>query len=48
MTILTKLPRRAALLLPWAVAACGGDAPARAMPPLRYDYLPPLRLNPAG
>lgn len=34
-----------ALLLPWAVAACGGDGPARAMPPLRYDYLAPLRLN---
>lgn len=42
---LTSLPRRTALLLPWVVAACGGDAPARAMPPLRYDYLPPLRLN---
>lgn len=41
----TSLPRRTALLLPWVVAACGGDAPARAMPPLRYDYLPPLRLN---
>ena len=34
-----------AVLLPWAVAACGGDAPVRAMPPLRYDYLAPLRLN---
>ncbi len=45
MTTSTKLPRRTALLLPWAVAACGGDAPARAMPPLRYDYLAPLRLN---
>lgn len=45
MTGSTKLPRRMALLLPWAVAACGGDAPARAMPPLRYDYLAPLRLN---
>lgn len=41
----TSLPRRTALLLPWVVAACGGNAPARAMPPLRYDYLPPLRLN---
>jgi len=45
MTRSTRLPRRAALLLPWAVAACGGDAPPRAMPPLRYDYLAPLRLN---
>ncbi len=42
---LTSLPRRTALLLPWAAAACGGDAPTRAMPPLRYDYLAPLRLN---
>ncbi len=41
----TKLPRRMALLLPWAVTACGGDAPPRAMPPLRYDYLALLRLN---
>ena len=32
MTISTRLPRRAALLLPWAVAACGGDAPSRPMP----------------
>ncbi len=45
MNASTKLPRRAALLLPWAVAACGGDAPPRPMPPLRYDYLTPLRLN---
>ena len=45
MTSSTRLPRRAALLLPWAAAACGGDAPSRAMPPLRYDYLAPLRLN---
>ena len=41
----TKLPRRTVLLLPWAVAACGGETPARPMPPLRYDYLTPLRLN---
>lgn len=45
MTGSTRLPRRAALLLPWAAAACGGDGPTRAMPPLRYDYLAPLRLN---
>ena len=45
MTILTSLPRRTALLLPWAAAACGGDTPTRPMPPLRYDYLAPLRLN---
>lgn len=48
MTGLTKLPRRAALLLPWAVAACGGEASSRPMPPLRYDYLTPLRLNVAA
>jgi hypothetical protein len=48
MTGLIRLPRRTALLLPWAVAACGGDAPSRAMPPLRYDYLPSLRLNVAA
>ncbi len=40
-----SLSRRAALLLPWAAAACSGEEPARAMPPLRYDYLTPLRLN---
>jgi len=34
-----------ALLLPLAVAACGGDEPLRDMPPLRYDFLTPLRLN---
>ena len=52
MTSSTRLPRRAALLLLWvlpgAVAACGEDAPARAMPPLRYAYLAPLRLNVAA
>lgn len=45
MTGSTKLPRRTALLLPWAAAACGGDAPTRALPSLHYDYLAPLRLN---
>ncbi len=48
MTHLTRLPRRTALLLPWAAAACGGEASSRPMPPLRYDYLTPLRLNVAA
>jgi hypothetical protein len=44
------LTRRAALLLPLLLAACGDDeAPAPAVrrdfPPLRYGYLPPIRLN---
>ena len=42
MTIHT-LRRRACLLLPLALAACGGEP--RSYPPLRYDYLPPIRLN---
>ena len=40
-----ELPRRLALLLPLAAAACGGGEPLREMPPLRYDYLKPLPLN---
>jgi len=39
------LTRRNALLLPWLLAACGGDEAPRSYPPLRYDYLSPLRLN---
>jgi hypothetical protein len=37
------LGRRSALLLPLLFAACGGPPPSYA--PLRYDYLPPIRLN---
>lgn len=37
------LSRRLSLLLPLALAACGGPPPS--YPPLRYDYLPPIRLN---
>lgn len=44
----TEIPRRMALLLPLAAAACGGNEPPRAMPPLRYDYLKPLPLNVAA
>ncbi|MGI4953804.1 MAG: hypothetical protein ACRYGM_18530 [Janthinobacterium lividum] len=39
------LSRRLLLLAPLALSACGEDGPARSFPPLRYDYLPPLRLN---
>ncbi len=35
----------AVLLLTLLVAACGGGEEQRAFPPLRYDYLPPIRLN---
>lgn len=40
-------PRRAALLLPLALAACGGDGPPlrQDFPALHFDYLTPLRLN---
>jgi hypothetical protein len=41
------LSRRASLLLPLLVAACGGGE-ERSFPPLRYDYLAPLRLNVAA
>jgi hypothetical protein len=34
------------LLLPLALAACGGPPPS--YPTLRYDYLPPIRLNVAS
>ena len=38
------LGRRAALLLPFLLLACGGEAPKTYTIP-RYNYLPPLRLN---
>lgn len=37
------LRRRTCLLLPLLLAACGGEP--RSYPPLRYDYLPQIRLN---
>ncbi|HVB66647.1 MAG TPA: hypothetical protein VNE67_02175 [Acetobacteraceae bacterium] len=41
-----SLSRRAALLLPLLLAACGGEAPAPvSYTPLDYSYLPPLQLN---
>jgi len=40
------LSRRSSLLLPLALAACGGEPPS--YPPLRYNYLPPIRLNVAS
>ena len=43
------LTRRSALLLPMLVAGCGGgEEPRQTFPPLRYDYLTPLRLNVAA
>ena len=48
MTASIRVGRRHALLLPLAAAACAGEEPARDMPPLRYDYLTPLRLNVAA
>ena len=43
------LTRRAALLLPLILAACGSDEePPGTFPPLRYDYLPPIGLNVAA
>jgi hypothetical protein len=40
------LSRRSWMLLPLALAACGGEPPD--YPPLRYNYLPPIRLNVAS
>ena len=37
--------RRAALMLPLWLVACGDDGQFRTYPPLRYDFLTPLRLN---
>ena len=41
------LSRRSALLLPFALAACGGE-PDRVYDPLRYNYLRPIQLNVAS
>jgi hypothetical protein len=41
------LTRRLALLLPLALAACGGE-PEETFDPLRYNYLPPIQLNVAS
>lgn len=38
------LTRRASLLLPLVLAACGGE-PREDFPTLRFNYLPPFRLN---
>ncbi len=46
-----RLTRRFTLLLPLLLAACGGDEevpapePSGDFPPLRYGYLPPIKLN---
>jgi hypothetical protein len=42
-----RLTRRASLLLPFVLAACGGGEP-ETFAPLRYNYLPPIRLNVGG
>ncbi len=42
------LTRRGSLLLPLLLAGCGGGGEERSYPPLRYDYLTPLRLNVAA
>lgn len=41
------LTRRASLLLPFVLAACGGEQRTD-FPALRYTYLPPFRLNVAN
>jgi hypothetical protein len=42
------LTRRTSLMLPLLLAGCGGGGEERSYPPLRYDYLTPLRLNVAA
>src|ERR1700761_929880 len=42
------LTRRVALLLPLVLAACGGEEEEQVFEPLRYNYLPPIRLNVAS
>jgi hypothetical protein len=39
------LTRRASLLGPLLLAACAGEEERTDFPPLRYAYLPPIRLN---
>jgi hypothetical protein len=39
------LTRRGSLVLPLLVVGCGGGERRTVFPPLRYDYLTPLRLN---
>ena len=39
-----RLTRRSSLLLPFLLAACGGDEPV-VYKPLRYEYLRPIDLN---
>jgi hypothetical protein len=41
------LTRRIALLVPFILAACGGE-PEPVFEPLRYNYLPPIQLNVAS
>jgi hypothetical protein len=41
------MTRRLTLLLPLALAACGGE-PEPVFEPLRYNYLPPIQLNVAS
>jgi hypothetical protein len=48
MPSLTRVSRRLALLLPLVGTGCGEDMSPGPMPPLRYDYLMPLRLNVAA
>jgi hypothetical protein len=43
----SRLTRRASLMLPFLLAACGGGK-REDFPPLRYQYLPPIRLNVAS
>jgi hypothetical protein len=43
----SRLTRRASLMLPFLLAACGGGR-RRDFPPLRYNFLPPIRLNVAS
>jgi hypothetical protein len=43
----SRLTRRSALLLPFLLAACGGEERTD-FPPLRYNFLPPIRLNVAS
>jgi hypothetical protein len=41
------LTRRLTLLMPFALAACGGEPP-QSFPPLRFNDLPPIQLNVAS